>query len=62
MSLLEGLRFSKGDSIIHKLDPRVKFLLTISFFIVSIMFFDLIPLMFIFLVQIPIILIGKIGK
>ncbi len=62
MSLLEGLRFSRGNSIIHRLDPRVKFLLTISFFIISVLFFDLIPLVFVFIIQIPIIFVGKIAK
>ena len=44
MSLLEGLRFSRGDSFLHKLDPRVKFLATLVLFAAAIMFMDLIPL------------------
>ncbi len=35
MSLLESLRFTRGDTIIHKLDPRVKFLMTLVFFSIS---------------------------
>ena len=62
MSLLEGLRFTRGDSPIHRLDPRVKFMLTLVVFAASIMFLELIPLLIIFLLQIPLILIGKIGK
>ncbi len=62
MSLLEGLRFTRGDSFLHRLDPRVKFLLTMVLFGVSIMFFDLIPLLLIFFLQIPLIIYGKIWR
>jgi len=36
MSLLESLRFTRGDSPIHRLDPRAKFLLTLVFFASSV--------------------------
>ena len=62
MSLLEGLRFSRGDSPLHRLDPRVKFTLTIALFSAAIIFFDLAPLIVIFLAQLPIVVVGKIGK
>jgi energy-coupling factor transport system permease protein len=60
MSLLESLRFTRGDTIIHNLDPRVKFLLTLVFFSVSVMFLDIIPLLIVFIVQIPLVLIAKV--
>lgn len=62
MSLLEGLRFSRGTSPIHNLDPRVKFFFTLVLFVAAVLFFDLLSLLVIFLVQIPIVTIGKIGK
>lgn len=62
MSLLEGLRFSRGDSPLHRLDPRVKFILTIALFSAAIIFFDLTPLIVIFLAQLPIVVVGKIGR
>jgi energy-coupling factor transport system permease protein len=62
VSLLEGLRFSRGDSSLHRLDPRVKFLLTMVIFAITIMFFDLIPLLIIFILQIPLVIYGKIWK
>jgi energy-coupling factor transport system permease protein len=62
MSLLEGLRFTRGDSPLHRLDPRVKFLLTVVIFMASIMFLDLLPLTVIFLVQVPLVIVGKIGR
>jgi len=62
VSLLEGLRFSRGDSPLHRLDPRVKFLLTMIIFAISIMFFDLIPLLLVFILQIPLVIYGKIWR
>jgi energy-coupling factor transport system permease protein len=62
MSLLEGLRFTRGDSPLHKLDPRVKFLMTMVIFTLSIIFFDLLPLLLIFVLQIPLILVGRIWR
>ncbi len=62
MSLLEGLRFSKGDSPLHKMDPRVKFLMTMVIFALAILFLDLIPLTLVFVLQIPLIIYGKIWR
>jgi energy-coupling factor transport system permease protein len=62
MSLLEGLRFTRGDSPLHLLDPRVKFLLTVVIFSSSLVFFEIIPLTIIFLLQIPLMIIGKIWR
>ena len=60
MSLLESLRFTRGDTVIHKLDPRVKFLMTLVFFSISVMYMHLIPLSLIFMVQIPLVLTAKV--
>ncbi|MCX6649237.1 MAG: energy-coupling factor transporter transmembrane component T [Candidatus Bathyarchaeota archaeon] len=62
MSLLEGLRFTKGDSPMHRMDPRVKFLMTMVIFTLSILFLDLIPLMVVFTLQIPIVIYGRIWR
>ncbi len=62
MSLLEGLRFSRGDSPIHNLDPRVKFLMTLVLFASAVMFTQLVPLMAILLVQVPLVVVGKIER
>ena len=62
MSLLEGLRFSRGSSPVHNLDPRVKFFLTAVIFAVAVMFMNLIPLLVIILVQVPIVVVGKIER
>lgn len=62
MSLLEGLRFSRGDSPLHKMDPRIKFLMTLVIFTIAIMFMDLIPLLFVFLLQVPLVFLGRIQR
>lgn len=60
MSLLESLRFTRGDTVIHKLDPRVKFLMTLVFFSISVMYLHIIPLFIVFIVQIPLVLTAKV--
>lgn len=62
MSLLESLRFTRGDSPVHNIDPRVKFLLTMLFFAASITFLDLIPLFVVFIIQIPLVIIAKVTR
>ena len=62
MSLLEGLRFSGGTTPLHNLDPRVKFFMTLVIFTTAILFMNLIPLLVILLVQVPIVLVGKIER
>lgn len=62
MSLLESLRFTRGDTVIHNLDPRVKFLLTLVFFSVSVMFLDVVPLLLVFIVQIPLVFIAEVSN
>jgi energy-coupling factor transport system permease protein len=62
MSLLEGLRFSGGTTPLHNLDPRVKFFMTMVIFTTAILFMNLVPLLVILLVQVPIVLVGKIER
>jgi len=62
MSLLEGLRFTRGDTFIHKMDPRVKFLFTVLIFTSAIMFQKIIPLTVIMIIQIPLIFAAKIQR
>jgi energy-coupling factor transport system permease protein len=62
VSLLEGLRFTRGDSPLHRLDPRVKFFMTIVIFTSAVLFMDLLPLLVIFVAQIPLVLIADIRK
>ncbi|MEM4546452.1 MAG: energy-coupling factor transporter transmembrane component T [Nitrososphaerota archaeon] len=40
MSILEGLRFYAGDTVIHRLDPRVKFLISMIMLIIVVMYVE----------------------
>jgi len=62
MSLLESLRFTRGETFIHNMDPRVKFLLTLVSFAASVMFLELVPLIVVFLVQLPLIVAAKVVR
>ncbi|MCK4399542.1 hypothetical protein KAV46_01045, partial [Candidatus Bathyarchaeota archaeon] len=62
MSLLESLRFTRGDTFIHNMDPRVKFLLTLVSFAASVMFLELVPLIVVFLIQLPLIVAAKVVR
>lgn len=62
MSVFDGLKFRRVISPIHVLDPRVKFLYVCSIFIVAILFGELLPLIILFLVQIPFVLLARVRK
>lgn len=60
--MLEGLKFSAISSPIHRLDPRVKFLMVSILFVSTILFSNLLPLLIIFVAQIPILIIAKVQR
>ncbi|MEM2974987.1 MAG: energy-coupling factor transporter transmembrane component T [Candidatus Bathyarchaeia archaeon] len=62
MSVFNGLKFRRVTSPIHRLDPRAKFLYVCIIFAVAVLFTELLPLLILFLVQIPFVLIARVGK
>jgi energy-coupling factor transport system permease protein len=60
--VFQGLKFSAVSSPIHRLDPRVKFLFVFVLFISTIIFSNLLPLLVIFIAQIPILIAAKVQK
>jgi len=62
LRFVEGFKFTKMDSPIHKMDPRAKFVLTTGLFTIALMFTNIFALIMIFLLQIPLILISKTGR
>ena len=62
MSVFDGLKFRKVYSPIHNLDPRIKFIYVIAIFIAAIAFYEIIPLVALFLLQIPFVLLAKVQK
>jgi energy-coupling factor transport system permease protein len=62
MSVFDGLKFRKVVSPIHNLDPRMKFLYVIAIFIAAILFSQIIPLLILFAIQIPFVLLARVQK
>jgi energy-coupling factor transport system permease protein len=62
MSIFDGLKFRKVSSPIHKLDPRIKFVYVIAIFIAAILFSQIIPLIVLFLLQLPFVLLARVQK
>ena len=59
LRFVEGFKFTRMDSPIHRLDPRAKFILTLGFFVSSLMFTNIVALVVIFLAQVPGVLLAK---
>jgi len=62
MSMFDGLRFRNVSSPIHKIDPRAKFIYVCVLFAVAVLFNQIIPLLTVFLIQIPIIVAAKVRR
>jgi len=62
MSVFEGFKFRSASSPVHRLDPRVKFLYVCVVFAVAVMFNNLLPLLLLFLIQIPFILVAGVQR
>ena len=62
MSVFDGLKFRKVYSPIHNLDPRMKFVYVCAVFVVAILFGELLPLIVLFLMPIPFVLLAGVSK
>lgn len=62
MSVFSGLKFRKVYSPIHSLDPRMKFIYVCAIFAAAIIFWELIPLIALFLIQIPFVLLARVRR
>ncbi|MFW6117728.1 MAG: energy-coupling factor transporter transmembrane component T family protein [Thermoproteota archaeon] len=62
MSVFDGLKFRRVHSPIHNLDPRIKFFYVCAIFAIAIMFLELLPLVTLFLLQIPFILLAGVKR
>jgi energy-coupling factor transport system permease protein len=61
-SVFDGLKFRKVSSVIHNLDPRMKFIYVIAVFVAAIMVSQIIPLLILFSLQIPFVLLARVQK
>jgi energy-coupling factor transport system permease protein len=62
MSVFSGLRFRRVYSPIHSLDPRIKFIYVCAVFICAIIFWQLLPLIILFLFQVPFVLLAGVRR
>ncbi|HVO36644.1 MAG TPA: energy-coupling factor transporter transmembrane component T [Candidatus Acidoferrum sp.] len=62
MSVFDGLKFRKVYSPIHNLDPRIKFLYVCAIFVVAIIFWEILALAALFLLQLPFILLAGVKR
>ncbi len=62
MRVFEGLRFRRADSPIHRLDPRVKFVMSSVMFVLAFMFVELVSVILLFLSQIPLVLLARVKR
>jgi len=62
MSVFDGLKFRRVYSPIHNLDPRIKFIYVCAVFVAAIIFWELLPLIILFLMQIPLIVLAGVQR
>jgi energy-coupling factor transport system permease protein len=62
MSVFDGLKFRRVYSPIHNLDPRMKFVYVCTVFVAAILFSEVIPLIALFLMPIPFVLLARVQK
>lgn len=60
IKILDAFKFKMKDTFIHNLDPRTKLYFATIITIISLLFTDIIPLLFLFLILIPFFITGKI--
>ncbi len=62
MSVFDGLKFRKVTSPIHNLDPRIKFIYVIAIFAAAIVFWQIIPLLVLFFMQLPFVFMARVQR
>ncbi len=62
MSVFEGFKFRKVNSIIHNLDPRIKFFFVTVLFIMAILFSTLPALIILFFIPLPFVFIARVNR
>jgi len=62
MSVFEGFKFRKVSSVIHTLDPRVKFFFVCILFVMAIMFIQLLALAVLFFIPLPFVFMARVNR
>jgi energy-coupling factor transport system permease protein len=62
MSVFEGFKFRKVSSVVHDLDPRIKFFFVSVLFVMAILFTKLISLTILFFVPLPFVFMAHVSR
>ena len=62
MSVFEGFKFRKVSSVVHNLDPRIKFFYVTVLFVAAILFNKIIPLTVLFIMPLPFVFMAKVQR
>ncbi|PVX23381.1 MAG: hypothetical protein CW691_10755 [Candidatus Bathyarchaeum sp.] len=62
MSVFEGFKFRKVSSVVHDLDPRVKFFFVCVLFVMAILFTALPALLVLFFIPLPFVCVAKVNR
>jgi len=60
--MFDGFKFRSVSSPVHTMDPRAKFIYVCALFSVAVMFNQLIPLLILFVIQIPFVVLAGVQK
>ena len=60
--MFDGFKFRSVSSVVHRMDPRAKFIYVCVLFAVAVMFSQLIPLLVLFIVQMPLVFVARVQK
>lgn len=62
MAFLEVFQYTRQDSLIHRLDPRSKLVMTIALAVISLLFLEIFPLVLLLLFLLPLLIVAKSMK
>lgn len=62
MQVFEGLKYKKISSPIHRLDPRIKFIMSCIIFVQALFFTEFLAIIVLFLAQLPLLALARIQK
>lgn len=62
MSVFEGFKFRKTSSVVHNLDPRIKFFFVTVLFLMAIIFTKLLALVVLFFVPLPFVFMAGVER
>lgn len=62
MSVFEGFKFRKVSSVVHNLDPRIKFFFVSVLFVMAILFTQLPALIVLFFIPLPFVFMARVNR